>query len=98
MPGIVAAWLWVAPQGPDRGGRAQLTRGRRRDGRGRRLAWPLLDVADARVRAGRTISGTDDNSIWSLILGYNGLGRLSGQAGGPAGATAGAGPGTRIEP
>jgi 4-amino-4-deoxy-L-arabinose transferase-like glycosyltransferase len=29
------------------------------------------------------ISGTSDNSIWSLIFGYNGLGRLDGQAGGP---------------
>jgi hypothetical protein len=31
------------------------------------------------------ISGTSDNSIWSLIWGYNGLGRLDGQAGGPGG-------------
>ena len=31
------------------------------------------------------ISGTSDNSIWSLIVGYNGLGRVGGQAGGPAG-------------
>jgi hypothetical protein len=38
------------------------------------------------------ISGTKDNSIWSLILGYNGLGRLSGQSGGPGGG-AGGGPG-----
>ena len=29
------------------------------------------------------VSGTSDNSILSLIFGYNGLGRLSGQAGGP---------------
>jgi hypothetical protein len=36
------------------------------------------------------ISGTSDNSIWSLIFGYNGLGRLDGQAGGPGGM---AGPG-----
>ena len=39
------------------------------------------------------ISGTDDNSIWSLILGYNGLGRLAGQAGGPGGAAGGPGGG-----
>ena len=35
------------------------------------------------------ISGTDDNSIWSLILGYNGLGRLFGQDGGPGGGMGG---------
>ncbi len=29
------------------------------------------------------IAGTSDNSIWSLITGYNGLGRVDGQAGGP---------------
>jgi hypothetical protein len=32
------------------------------------------------------VSGTSDNSIWSLIFGYNGLGRLDGQTGGPVGA------------
>jgi hypothetical protein len=32
------------------------------------------------------MSGTSDNSIWSLIWGYNGLGRLDGQMGGPGGA------------
>ncbi len=31
------------------------------------------------------ISGTSDNSIWDLIVGYNGLGRLDGQSGGPGG-------------
>ena len=35
------------------------------------------------------ISGTSDNSIWSLIMGYNGLGRLDGQAGGPGGGAGG---------
>ncbi len=39
------------------------------------------------------ISGTDDNSIWSLILGYNGLGRLFGQSGGPGGGMGGGGGG-----
>ena len=29
------------------------------------------------------MSGTSDNSIFSLIVGYNGLGRVDGQAGGP---------------
>jgi 4-amino-4-deoxy-L-arabinose transferase-like glycosyltransferase len=36
------------------------------------------------------VSGTSDNSIWSLILGYNGLGRLFGQDGGPGGMGGGA--------
>ena len=39
------------------------------------------------------ISGTADNSIWSLILNYNGVGRLSGQAGGPGGMAGGPGGG-----
>ena len=45
-------------------------------------AWPLL-VALTPAADGPWISGTSDNSIWSLIFGYNGLGRLDGQAGGP---------------
>ena len=52
-------------------------------------AWPLL-VALTPVADRPWVSGTADNSIWSLILGYNGLGRIFGQAGGPAG---GGGPG-----
>jgi hypothetical protein len=39
------------------------------------------------------VSGTSDNSIWTLILDYNGLGRLDGQAGGPGGAVGGPGGG-----
>ena len=39
------------------------------------------------------VSGTDDNSIWSLIVGYNGLGRLFGQSGGPGGGNMGGGGG-----
>ena len=39
------------------------------------------------------ISGTNDNSILSLILGYNGLGRLAGQDGGPGGNAGGFGGG-----
>jgi len=42
------------------------------------LAWPVLMwLTPAADRP--WISGTSDNSIWSLILGYNGLGRLFGQ-------------------
>jgi 4-amino-4-deoxy-L-arabinose transferase-like glycosyltransferase len=49
------------------------------------LAWPVLMWLTP--SADRPwISGTSDNSIWSLIVGYNGLGRVSGQSGGPSGA------------
>src|SRR4051812_15548679 len=62
------------------------------------LAWPvavwLTPAADR-----PWISGTSNNSIWSLILGYNGLGRLSGQNGGPGGGgPGGGGPGGNAGP
>jgi hypothetical protein len=48
-------------------------------------AWPLLMwLTPAADRP--WVAGTSDNSIWSLIMGYNGLGRLFGQSGGPGGA------------
>jgi 4-amino-4-deoxy-L-arabinose transferase-like glycosyltransferase len=90
MPALAAAYLWVSPRGYLASVR-QLLAG---------LAalvvvggiWPLLvwltPAADRPY-----ISGTDDNSIWSLILGYNGLGRLAGQAGGPGGVAGGPGGG-----
>jgi hypothetical protein len=80
VPGIAAAYLWVAPHGRLRA-LGQLLRG------GAvmaavALAWPLLvTLTPAADRP--WISGAADNSIWSLILNYNGLGRLAGQAGGP---------------
>ena len=47
-------------------------------------AWPLLvTLTPAADRP--WISGTSDNSVWSLIFGYNGLGRVAGQTGGPSG-------------
>src|SRR4051812_1311229 len=80
VPGIVAAWLWVAPRGRVAalkqlvaGGAAMVVVGG---------AWPLL-MALTPASDRPWISGTSDNSIWSLIFGYNGLGRLNGQAGGP---------------
>ena len=80
VPGIVAAWLWVAPRGRITalrqllaGGAAMIVVGG---------AWPLL-VTLTPASSRPWISGTSDNSIWSLIFGYNGLGRLDGQAGGP---------------
>jgi 4-amino-4-deoxy-L-arabinose transferase-like glycosyltransferase len=80
VPAIVAAYMWVGPGGRLRavsqllaGGAALAVVG---------LAWPLLvTLTPAADRP--WISGTSDNSIWSLIFGYNGLGRVAGQAGGP---------------
>ncbi len=88
VPGIVAAYLWVAPRGRRRalaqlaaGGAAMTVVG---------LAWPVLMwLTPAASRP--WISGTSDNSIWSLILGYNGLGRLFGQSGTVGGGMGGGG-------
>ena len=87
VPGIVAAYLWVAPRGRLTAVRQLLAGGAALAVVG--LAWPLL-VALTPADSRPWVSGTSDNSIWSLIFGYNGLGRLGGQAGGPAG---GGGPG-----
>ncbi len=90
VPAIGAAYLWSAPVAR---GRAfmQLLWG---------LAvmvvvagaWPLL-MALTPAASRPWISGTTDNSIWSLISGYNGLGRLNGQTGGPGGGMGGPGGG-----
>ena len=82
VPAIAAAWVWAAPKyrvkGLLAGGAAMAAVG---------LAWPLLIwLTPAADRP--WVSGTSDNSIWSLILGYNGLGRLFGQDGGPGGVAA----------
>jgi 4-amino-4-deoxy-L-arabinose transferase-like glycosyltransferase len=82
VPGIALAWFWVAPRGRVAamrqlliGGAVMLVVG---------LAWPVLvTLTPAADRP--WISGTADNSVWSLIFGYNGLGRISGQTGGPSG-------------
>ncbi len=84
VPGIAAAWLWIAPAARGRlnalrqlllGGAALVAVGG---------AWPLLvTLTPASDRP--WISGTSDNSVWSLIFSYNGVGRLSGQTGGPGG-------------
>ena len=80
VPALAAAWLWVAPRGTAAavwsllaGGLAMVVVG---------AAWPLF-VALTPTSQRPWVSGTNDNSIWSLTLGYNGLGRLLGQAGGP---------------
>ncbi|MBV8943899.1 MAG: glycosyltransferase family 39 protein, partial [Solirubrobacterales bacterium] len=86
VPGIAVAWLWT------RWGaswRARLTALRQLLVGGAAMvavscAWPLFVMLTP--AADRPwISGTSDNSIWSLIFGYNGLGRVAGQTGGPGG-------------
>ncbi len=84
VPGIVAAWLWIAPAAKGRlhalrqllaGGVAMVLVGG---------AWPLLvELTPAADRP--WISGTSDNKIISLISEYNGVGRIDGQTGGPGG-------------
>ncbi|MGO9489566.1 MAG: ArnT family glycosyltransferase [Solirubrobacteraceae bacterium] len=84
VPGIAAAWLWVAPAARGRwhafrqllvGGGAMLLVGG---------AWPaLVELTPAADRP--WISGTSDNRVLSLIFEYNGVGRVDGQAGGPGG-------------
>jgi 4-amino-4-deoxy-L-arabinose transferase-like glycosyltransferase len=88
VPGIVAAWLWLAPRGRGllrafgqllAGGVAMVLVGG---------AWPaLVELTPAAERP--WVSGTSDNRITSLIFEYNGLGRVDGQTGGPAGAGGG---------
>jgi 4-amino-4-deoxy-L-arabinose transferase-like glycosyltransferase len=94
VPGIAAAWLWFAPSGRRRAFGQLLAGGAAMAAVA--LAWPvavwLTPAADR-----PWISGTADNSIWSLIWGYNGLGRLDGQMGGPGGG-AGGGPGGNAGP
>jgi 4-amino-4-deoxy-L-arabinose transferase-like glycosyltransferase len=92
VPAIVAAWLWVAPRGRIAALRQLLAGGAAMVVVGG--AWPLL-MALTPASSRPWISGTSDNSILSLILDYNGIGRLDGQAGGPGGGTnpGGGGPG-----
>jgi 4-amino-4-deoxy-L-arabinose transferase-like glycosyltransferase len=88
VPAIAAAWLWVAPRGRLAAARQLLAGGVAMTVVG--LAWPV--VVWLTPAADRPwVSGTSDNSIWSLITGYNGLGRLFGQSGGPAGGGPGGG-------
>ncbi len=86
VPGIALAWMWMrsdVPGGLLRALRQLLAGGVAMAAVG--LAWPLLVMLTP--AADRPwISGTSDNSIWSLIFGYNGVGRVAGQSGGPGGA------------
>jgi 4-amino-4-deoxy-L-arabinose transferase-like glycosyltransferase len=90
LPALAAAYLWVAPRGRLTAVRQLLTGGAAMAVVG--LAWPVLMwLTPASSRP--WISGTSDNSVWSLILNYNGVGRLDGQAGGPGGTAGGPGGG-----
>lgn len=81
VPGMAAAWLWVAPRGRIVALRQLLYAGAALVAVA--LAWPLMvELTPASSRP--WISGTSDNSVFSLILEYNGFGRLEGQTGGPA--------------
>ncbi len=88
VPGIAAAWLWVAPRGRVAALRGLLAGGAAMVAVG--LAWPLL-VALTPAASRPWVAGTTDNSVFSLILEYNGFGRLDGQAGGPGGFGGGGG-------
>jgi 4-amino-4-deoxy-L-arabinose transferase-like glycosyltransferase len=95
VPGIAAAWLWIAPRGR---GRLRALGQLFRSGAAMVLvggAWPaLVELTPAGDRP--WVSGTSDNSILSLIFGYNGLGRVDGQSGIPGrvgGALSGGSPG-----
>jgi 4-amino-4-deoxy-L-arabinose transferase-like glycosyltransferase len=84
VPGIFAAWMWVAPAGR---GRLHALRQLLAGGAAMTLvggAWPLLvELTPAADRP--WVSGTSDNRLLSLIFEYNGVGRVDGQAGGPGG-------------
>ncbi len=80
VPGMALAWLWVAPRGRLVAARQLLIGGAVMAAVA--LAWPLMvELTPASSRP--WIAGTSDNSVFSLILEYNGFGRLDGQSGGP---------------
>jgi 4-amino-4-deoxy-L-arabinose transferase-like glycosyltransferase len=90
VPGIAAAYLWVAPRGRIAAARQLAAGGAALAVVG--LAWPVLvTLTPAADRP--WISGTSDNSIWSLIFNYNGVGRVAGQTGAPAAIGGGGGGG-----
>ena len=93
VPAIALAYLLVAPRGRLRAVRQLLAGGVAMALVGG--AWPaLMALTPASERP--WISGTSDNSVFSLIFEYNGLGRVDGQAGGPAGAAGRGGGGSAM--
>jgi 4-amino-4-deoxy-L-arabinose transferase-like glycosyltransferase len=90
LPALALAYFWVAPRGRLVAVRQLLAAGVSTAVVS--LAWPVLVwLTPAADRP--WVSGTSDNSIWSLILDYNGTGRVEGQAGGPGGGVGGGGGG-----
>ena len=95
VPGIALGWLWTrwTPRGQGAAAKANLRAFSQLLWGGLAMvavgcAWPVLvTLTPAADRP--WISGTTDNSIWSLIFNYNGIGRLAGQTGGPSVAAAG---------
>jgi 4-amino-4-deoxy-L-arabinose transferase-like glycosyltransferase len=94
IPAITLAWIWTrwnAEPGTRLRGNARMLRQLGFAGAAAAvvgLAWPILvTLTPAADRP--WISGTSNNSVWSLIFGYNGLGRISGQTGGPGGGASG---------
>ena len=66
VPALAAAWLWVAPRGRVVAARQLLAGGAAMAAVA--LAWPVLVwLTPAADRP--WVSGTSDNSIWSLIFG-----------------------------
>jgi 4-amino-4-deoxy-L-arabinose transferase-like glycosyltransferase len=90
LPALALAYFWVAPRGRVAAVRQLLVGGAVMAAVG--LAWPVL-VWLTPASSRPWISGTSDNSIWSLIIDYNGTGRVEGQMGGPGGTAGGAGGG-----
>jgi 4-amino-4-deoxy-L-arabinose transferase-like glycosyltransferase len=90
LPALALAYFWVAPRGRVAAVRQLLVGGAVMAVVG--LAWPVL-VWLTPAASRPWISGTSDNSIWSLIVNYNGTGRVEGQTGGPGGAAGGPGGG-----
>jgi len=85
VPGISLAWFYVANHGRIKAALQLLASGFIAALVG--LAWPIFfALTPASQRP--WISGTSNNNIWSLIMGYNGLGRITGQAGEPVAASA----------
>lgn len=90
VPALAAAWLYVAPRGRVAALRQLAAGGGVMAAVG--LAWPVL-VWLTPAGSRPWVSGTTDNSVWSLIVGYNGVGRVDGQTGGPGGGGPGGGGG-----
>ena len=88
LPALVAVWLLAAPVGPGRRLRGLLLAGAALVAS---AGWWVLVVelwpADARPYIG----GSQSNSVLELVLGYNGLGRLTGDETGSVGGAPGGG-------